>query len=171
MKDAKKKKRFIKLPGYMLMVAALMVIALSPAFASPNEDTALLQAAVRKMKWHETRQKVLSQNVSNADTVGYKPNDINPLDFKSLLGSSSSGLSLTAATTNNKHMTMGKTPITADKFSVTQQKDTYEVSPSGNAVVLEEQLLKLNENYADHQLTTTIYQKNIDMLKRATRTQ
>jgi len=136
-----------------------------------TQDLTVLQAAAKKMHWHETRQKVLGQNIANADTTGYVPSDVQPIDFKSLLESSSSGLTLSAATTNGSHMRLGETSLQSDKLVTKKQKETYEISPSGNAVVLEEQLMKMNQNYADHQLTTTIYQKNIEMIKRATRGQ
>ena len=136
-----------------------------------TQDLTLMQAAINKMHWHEARQKALSQNIANADTPGYKPQDIAPLDFKSLLESSSSSLSLRSAaqltTTDPKHL--GLNGATAVKSTEKKQKNPYETSPSGNSVILEEQLLKMNENYTDHRLTTTIYQKNIDMLKAATR--
>lgn len=119
-----------------------------------TQNLSLMQIAVEKMKWHEERQKVLAQNIANADTPGYKPQDIAPLDFKRLLESSSSKMSLSAGQATAKN-----------------QKNPYEISPSGNAVILEEQLLKMNQNYTDHRLTTTIYQKNIDMLKNAIRSQ
>jgi flagellar basal-body rod protein FlgB len=143
-----------------------------------TENLTLMQAAIRKMHWHEERQKVLSQNIANADTPSYKPQDIDPLDFKELLASSTSKLSLgTAATagvaagematTNSKHLGLnGSAP---GKLVTKTEKDPYETSPSGNSVVLEEQLLKMNQNDTDHRLTTTIYQKNLDMLKSALR--
>jgi flagellar basal-body rod protein FlgB len=137
-------------------------------------DLTLLQAAVQKMRWHETRQKALSQNIANADTPGYRPQDVTPLDFKSLLESSSSKLSISAgqlATTDPKHIGLNSALSSPGKTLVKEQKKTYDVAPDGNAVDLEEQLLKMNQNYTDHRLTTTIYQKNIDMLKSSMRSQ
>jgi len=142
-----------------------------------TQDMTLMQAAIRKMHWHEARQKVLAQNIANADTPEYKPQDIAPLDFKGLLESSTSSLSLGAATshapagslatTDPKHMGLHGASPASGKMVAKDQKNPYEAAPDGNAVVLEEQLLKMNQNYTDHRLTTTIYQKNIDMLKLA----
>lgn len=143
-----------------------------------TQDLTLMQAAIQKMHWHESRQKVIAQNVANADTPMYTPHDISPLDFKGLLESSSSKLTLSAATTGNaghlnttdaKHLGSSGGSNSYRPVPEKNQKNPYETSPSGNAVILEEQLLKMNENYADHRLTTTIYQKNIDMLKAAIR--
>ena len=61
-----------------------------------NQDLTLMQAAIDKMHWKAQRQKVLSQNIANADTPGYTPQDIKPPDFKSLLKSSTSSPSVAA---------------------------------------------------------------------------
>ncbi len=141
-----------------------------------TQDLTVLQAAISKMHWNEARQKVLSQNISNADTPGYVPQDIAPLDFKSLLKSSSSSLptsgsGVSLATTDPKHIGGASGSSGTPAANAKKEKNPYETSPSGNAVILEEQLLKMNQNFTDHHLTTAIYQKNIDMLKAALKTQ
>lgn len=139
-----------------------------------TQDLTLMQAAIKKMHWHEARQKTFAENIANADTPGYRPKDIAPLDFKEMLESSSSKIPLSAgslATTDPKHLGIGGTSAGAEKLTAKNQRNPYEASPTGNAVVLEEQLLLMNKNFTDHRLTTTIYQKNIDMLKAASRSQ
>jgi len=146
-----------------------------------TQDLSVLNAAISKMHWNEARQKVLSQNIANADTPGYAPNDIKPLDFKELLkGSASSGSvsaastgggSVQLATTNSMHIALDGGSASAPNAKAKKEKDPYETSPSGNSVILEEQLLKMNQNSIDHHLSTTIYQKNIDMLKDAIKSQ
>ncbi len=134
-------------------------------------DLKLMQALTTKMDWQEERQKILSQNIANADTPNYRPQDLKSPDFKSLLGSSTSKLSLDApssvdmATTNSAHLSSGGTSGNGDNMQAKNQKNTYEVAPAGNAVVLEEQLMKLNENFTDHRMITGLYQKNIEILK------
>lgn len=139
-----------------------------------TQDLALMNGLIQKMGWLEERQKVLAQNIANADTPNYRPQDVTPLDFKNLLGSSTSSVSLTApklAATNSKHIGSGGTSPSTHEVDVKKQKKTYEVAPAGNAVVLEEQLLKMNENVTDHRFITNLYQKNIDMLKSSLKTQ
>jgi len=139
-----------------------------------TQDLTLLQALTAKMDWVETRQKVLAQNIANADTPGYQPQELKPLEFKELLSNSTSKISLGAAqlaTTDTKHLTSGGASGSTASPKGNDQKVTYETSPAKNAVVLEEQLLKMSENMADHRLITNLYQKNIDMLKLATRSQ
>lgn len=140
-----------------------------------TQDLTVLNAAIAKMHWNEARQKVISQNIANADTPNYIPQDINSLDFKSLLKSSSSSLPVQGAvhlaTTDPMHIGSNGASASASIPNAKKEKNPYETSPSGNAVILEEQLLKLNQNATDHKLTTIIYQKNIDMLKDSLKTQ
>ena len=34
-----------------------------------------------RMNWHQERQRLLAENVANADTPGYRPRDLAPLNF------------------------------------------------------------------------------------------
>ena len=34
-----------------------------------------------RMNWHQERQRLLAENVANADTPNYRPRDLAPLDF------------------------------------------------------------------------------------------
>ncbi len=138
------------------------------------ENLTLVQAMLRKMEWLEKRQQVLAENIANADTPGYRPQDIKPIEFKDLLESSTSSLSLGSggiATTNAKHLGSDSTSSSGGNTKETKQKSPYEIAPSGNAVILEEQLLKMNQNYTDHRMISNLYQKNVEMLKMATRSQ
>lgn len=147
-----------------------------------TQNLTLLNAMVQKMDWVEERQKVIAQNIANADTPGYRPQDLTAIDFKSMLASSSSKLSLGTsgvpspaaaglATTQSNHMSSGGTLAGGSNPQSKEERNPYEVAPAGNAVVLEEQLLKMGENYTDHRFITNLYQKNIDMLKTAIRSQ
>ena len=116
-----------------------------------------------KMRWLEHRQRVLAQNIANADTPGYVPQDLKPLNFKTSVRRDSFKLQL--AVTNDSHLP-GKIQKTA--FGTAQKsRETYETSPTGNAVVLEEQLVKVADNAAAHQLVTNLYRKQIGMFRLA----
>lgn len=144
-------------------------------------DLTLLNALTRKMDWHEARQEVLAQNIANANTPGYKPQDITPVNFnfKELLKNSTSQLPMgnggNAPIAPTLAMYAPDTAETASsfggnhsgKFLAQQEKNPYEVKPDGNAVILEEQLVKMNQNFTDHTFVSNLYQKNIDMLELA----
>lgn len=139
-----------------------------------TQDLTIMSAMLQKMDWLEERQKVIAQNIANADTPGYRPMDVKEPDFKSMLQSTTSAKSMKAAVpmpqmaaTNPQHIqTETATQLEqADLPKPTRQKDPFEVAPAGNAVTLEEQLIKLNQNYSDHAFISNLYQKNMDMLK------
>ena len=145
-----------------------------------TDNLTLMKGMIQKIGWLEERQKVLAQNIANADTPGYRPQDITPLDFKELLGKADKKLSLGASTslkspqlaaTSSTHMGLNGSTNIDPNVDVKKQKNTYETAPAGNAVVLEEQLLKMGENFADHRMITNLYQKNVDMLRLAVRGQ
>ena len=48
-----------------------------------------------------------------------------------------------------------------------KEKDPVEVTYSGNAVTLEQELMKANQTATDYELTTNLYRKNIQMIKDA----
>ena len=144
-----------------------------------TQDLTLLTALTQKMGWHEARQEVLAQNIANANTPGYQPQDLTDLNFKNLLKNSTSTLplgdggaapvvaKLAMFSPDTNESASSFTSVNGDKSSPQNEKAPYEVKPDGNAVILEEQLVKMNQNYADHTFVSNLYQKNIDMLKEA----
>jgi flagellar basal-body rod protein FlgB len=72
---------------------------------------------------------------------------------------------MTLASTRSGHFTQGqKKAIQGDR---TKNREPYEVTPSGNSVVLEEQMMKLAENQMEYRLVTNLYKKNVSLLKMA----
>ena len=69
------------------------------------------------------------------------------------------------AATDDRHMR--GTVIRGGPAEVGRQKDTYETSPAGNAVILEEQLIKIAETQASYQTMTNLYRKHMDLLRLA----
>ena len=126
------------------------------------QDIPLFAALTERMKWLSTRQKVLSQNIANSDTPGYRAQDLKPQKFKDMVARPSE-------TTMNLSKTQGN-HIQVDskqEFKTQKVRDTYEVSPTGNAVVLEEQMMQLAETQIQYQMTTSLYKKHLSMLKTA----
>lgn len=113
-----------------------------------------------KMSWLTQRQRVLAQNIANADTPGYGAEDLKPIDFTRDNGRSAFALTLT--TTDEAHFrSLGPD----DRFKVEREDKPYEVSPSKNSVVLEEQLVKVAQTAADYNLVTGLYRKHTQMLR------
>ena len=116
----------------------------------------------KRLTWLNQRQRVLAENIANADTPRYVPNDLVPLDFAKLIRSSESKVKL--ASTDERHI---KPRLGRRDFREREEKKPYEIAPAGNAVVLEEQMMKVAETQLDYQLTINLYRKNIHLLKMA----
>ena len=42
----------------------------------PMNDLPILSALRTKMQWHQERQRVLAENISNSDTPNFRPRDL-----------------------------------------------------------------------------------------------
>lgn len=129
------------------------------------QNIGLLTALGAKMGYLERSQEIVAQNVANADTPGYKPKTLTSVDFAQLIGHGVPSDQLAVETTNAGHLANGGMKPGDSKSR--PQKLTYEVAPAGNAVILEEQLVKANEVKMDYDLMVNLYTKNINMLRMA----
>lgn len=123
----------------------------------------IFEAIGRKMSWLGQRQSVLAGNIANADTPDYAPQDMKSGPFARMLTRSIERV--TPASTDPAHMAG-----TADKGrqpESEEQRRRYETAPSGNAVVLEEQLVKVAETQMDYQLMSNLYRKHLGMIRTA----
>ncbi len=115
----------------------------------------------RRIDWLEQRQTVLAQNVANADTPDYRPRDVKPLKFDALVAEAKPGLKLAATSGTHMDGTMPPTsPIRSNK-----QRRVFETAPAGNAVVLEEQLAKVDRTELAHKLANTLYRKHLGFFR------
>ena len=113
-----------------------------------------------KMQWHQQRQQVLAQNVANADTPGYAAQDLPAPDFRKVLAQSTSVVAL--VTTDPGHLA-GFT----DAGDFPNNRNQYQVRPAGNAVNLEDEMMKVAANQMDYQAATQIYTRSLGLLKTA----
>jgi flagellar basal-body rod protein FlgB len=122
----------------------------------------LFKMIAQRMAYIGQRQKVLAQNVANANTPSYQARDLKPLNFKDQI--SRELHRVTPAMTQPNHLP----PVTApEPFEAQKQKRPYETSLDKNGVVLEEQAVKISNNAGDFQTTTAIYRKYLSMFKMA----
>lgn len=123
----------------------------------------LFAMLTERMTWLNQRQQVLADNIANADTPGYKPKDVEPVDFEKLAQNATRKIAL--ASTNSRHLVSAARAT--GPFRVSDQQDYYEMTPSGNAVVLEEQLMKVSQTVMDHRITAGLYAKHMGMIRMA----
>lgn len=128
-------------------------------------DLPLLSALRTKMQWHQERQRVLAENVSNANTPNFKPTDLVEPKFDRKgtniePGIGSLGMMRTSATHINA--TGG-----APSFRGDGGRSAFLTKPAGNAVNLEEQMLKVSANQMDYAAATSLYTRSLGLLKTA----
>lgn len=122
----------------------------------------LFTAMKTKMSYLSERQDVLAQNIANVDTPGYRPRDLKKPDFESMAMVEAHRLQLRAPHPNHRE------PIEKVKdFRAQEQRDTYEITPMRNQVVVEEQMMKVAETNLQYQATTNLYKKVANMFKTA----
>lgn len=119
---------------------------------------ALLKA---KLGYDGQRQKVIAQNVANADTPGYAPKDLSKFSFSGAL-QQAGGIAPTR--THAMHLSGRAAPAAAWKAA--DAPDT-EARLDGNQVVLEEQMMKMNEASSDYQAALTLYSQSLGLLRTA----
>jgi len=127
------------------------------------KDLTLFKMATARMDWSAQRQKVLAQNVSNADTPDYVAKDLKKLDFRRVLNETTTPV--TVARTNPQHQT-GTIPE-QERFNAKKPVHPYEQSPDKNRVVLEEQMEKIGQARSDYSTAVTLMQSQMKMLSTA----
>jgi flagellar basal-body rod protein FlgB len=127
-------------------------------------DLPVLSALRTKMQWHQERQRVLSENVSNSDTPNFKPRDLVEPKFESTGASTGSMGALAMMRTSTSHIE----PAGGGGQNFEQnRKAAFQTRPAGNAVNLEEEMLKVSANQMDYAAVTSLYSKSLHLLKTA----
>jgi flagellar basal-body rod protein FlgB len=116
-------------------------------------DLPILSALRTKMQWHQERQRVLSENISNSDTPNFRPRDLVEPKFDNNTGGTSGSHIATAGA--------------VDSFNGDGGKSGFQTRPAGNAVNLEDQMLKVSANQMDYAAATSLYSKSLHLLKTA----
>jgi len=133
-----------------------------------TQNLALFDAIGAKMDYLNQRQRVISQNISNADTPGYRPKDLVEGSFdsvlKGIIQDKNAVKSVYMDTTDEQHLPPPNQ--IADPKSQTS-KHTYEVAPAGNAVIIEEQLINSNHTIMDYNMMVNLMQKNKGLINTA----
>jgi flagellar basal-body rod protein FlgB len=125
-------------------------------------DVPLFSMLRTRMQWHQERQHVLADNVANADMPKFRPRDLVPPDINRPLLASNAPLGMTQ--TDGGHL-VGLSGNNSSQFRTTS--GGYEVRPSGNAVDLEDEMIKVAANQMDYQAATTLYTRSLNLLKTA----
>ena len=104
-----------------------------------NASTSWLRTASQKMSWLAERQKVISENIANADTPSYTARDVE--DFGDFL-----------------------TRPAGRSVEIRNAKSEWGTSFDGNGVVLEEQSILAAETSDQYRLASRLYGKAHQMI-------
>ncbi len=126
-------------------------------------DLPIFAALKGKMNWHQARQKLLAENVANAETPGYRGRDLAKYSFEDMVAKSSSSAVVTTAT-NAKHIAINNAGNT--QFGL-RDMNSFEVTPEGNGVVLEDEMMKVSTNQMDYQAATSLYTRSLKLIRTA----
>ena len=126
----------------------------------PISDIPILSMLRAKLHWSQERQRLLAQNVANADTPEFKPSDLAPPDF----GAGPSRVApLTLLRTSPAHLASSDSAAAFD----TEHGGPFEIVPTGNAVNLEDEMLKVASNQMDFQAATALYTRGLGLIRTA----
>lgn len=130
-----------------------------------------------RMGYLSQRQRVIAENVANANTPGFSPRELKPFSFQATAqgaqapqaGQATPAGGSSLAVTQPGHLQPpGAQGGAGGQVQSTKIKDS-ETTLDGNSVVLEEEMMKLSEARMDYDAAVGFYQKSLDILKLAAR--
>ena len=128
-------------------------------------DLPALSALRTKMQWHQVRQRVLSENVSNANTPNFKPRDLIAPSFAND-GAQTGQTGPLAMMQTTSGSNVQPSDSVSRQFDI-NSKSGFQTRPSGSAVSLEEEMMKVSANQMDYAAATSLYSKSLHLLKTA----
>lgn len=113
----------------------------------------------QRLRWAEARQRVLAQNIANADTPNYRPSDMQP--FAKVLSGKLTEKQMVATNANHLQGTRQQDGRTLkERISATRD-------PSGNAVSLEREALRVADTDSAHATALSVRRRYISMFMTA----
>lgn len=107
-----------------------------------SHDLPIFKVASAMARHAATRHETVAQNIANADTPGYKARDLAPFDAQAALRGKGD-----AAIGRSREMRGAM------------------VSPNGNSVALDQQMVMASESKMQHETALAIYKKSMALLR------
>ncbi|MGC1302632.1 MAG: flagellar biosynthesis protein FlgB [Caulobacteraceae bacterium] len=123
----------------------------------------LMQIIKGKMDYVNQRERLISENVANADTPGFAPHDLTAFSVEKAMAPRGQPAGLLI--TNVQHLT-GTVAGAGDSYASTEAPDS-EARLDGNQVVLEDQMTKMTESRGDYEAAVDFYQQALNLLQSA----
>lgn len=131
----------------------------------PISDIPIFAMLRTRMQWHQERQRVLAGNVANADTPGFRPRDLVPPKFDRAAPAATASLAL--ARTDTGHQVASAGGVGGGSQFTSARNSGQEIRPAGNAVSLEDEMIKVAANQMDYQAATAVYSRSLGLIKMA----
>ncbi|KMW59214.1 Flagellar basal-body rod protein FlgB [Candidatus Rhodobacter oscarellae] len=122
----------------------------------------IFQTAIGMAKHASARQAKIAANLANADTPGYRAQDVKPFSETYQAGSSSDGL---RATRPGHHLG----PVTGQGAIEAFYRPDGQ-SPGGNSVSIEREMVEAVRAQSAHNRAITIYQSALGIMRSSVRT-
>ena len=124
------------------------------------DDIPIFNMLKGRLSYLADRQRVIAQNVANADTPGYTAMDLKPFSVPGQGGVAPVMPTLTSP----MHISV---PASQDAVAKEIKTPDSETTLSGNSVVLEEEMEKMAEARTDYQAAIGLYEKSLSLLQMA----
>ncbi len=114
-----------------------------------------------RLQYAQQRQQVLAENVSNANTPNYRARDLVAPKFPEPTEMTTASVPrVTLAQTESGHI-----GALGGNSAFDSENTKYGVRPTGNAVNLEDEMIKIAANQMDYQAATALYTRSLNLIK------
>jgi flagellar basal-body rod protein FlgB len=124
-------------------------------------DLAITRLAEQLASYAATRQGVIAQNIANADTPGYRARDLPP--FAEVFADMAQTPAAPLARTRPGHFDLDAEP--SRDFGARETAAPGALSPNGNSVSLEDQMMRSAELKLQHDMAIGVYTKSLQILR------
>jgi flagellar basal-body rod protein FlgB len=124
-------------------------------------NIAAFALASARMAHASQRNNVIARNIAQADTPGFKAQDVEQFGFSSMVARGPDAGSPKATRPGHLEVRTVASPARAEVVTAPATNET----PDGNTVDLEEQIVKAAETRATFELASTLYAKNLSLLR------
>jgi flagellar basal-body rod protein FlgB len=116
------------------------------------------------------REQVIAQNVANSDTPGFLPKDLKPFSFDARMQALRPAGDAVAGPvmTQPGHMSLGNGRAATRRYKTDISRDS-ETRLDGNAVVLEEEMMKMSDARMNYDAAIGFYEKSLGLIRLASR--
>lgn len=125
--------------------------------------SAIMNLMGAQMAYQSQRHAQIASNISHIDQPEYQARDMKKFDFDRLVGDQLGRLHLRA--TNAQHLPPHQ--ANTNNYRNGRIRDSFETTPMGNNITVDQQTALAAQNTAQYQLTTNLYRKYTQMYRTA----